>query len=301
MKIQLVALLGSLALATVAAAQTTGTLVISDCRIHPLSGNGQAQVPAEEAGKLTAINVREGMQVKAGDLLANIDDTQAQKQKRAATAEYQAAKTKAESEVDIEHAEAAAKVAEFEYKVSEEAIRKSPTAISEVEMKQKEFQWRRALLAIKQASVEKVIGGFTAEGKLAERDAAEDAIQRRRIVSPINGVVQVVYPSIGEWVKPGDPVCRIIRMDRLRVEAILRGPQKDIRPGMLIDQPVVVEVATGEGQKVQFTGHVAFVEPEVDRSGQRVYAEVDNRQDNSGHWLLRPGSGLQPTMTIQLR
>ena len=69
MKIQLVALLGSLALATVAAAQTTGTLVISDCRIHPLSGNGQAQVPAEEAGKLTAINVREGMQVPGHDPL----------------------------------------------------------------------------------------------------------------------------------------------------------------------------------------------------------------------------------------
>ena len=48
--------------------------------------DGVAYVPAEEAGRLTKVAVRSGQQVKAGDLLANIDDTQARKQKAAADA-----------------------------------------------------------------------------------------------------------------------------------------------------------------------------------------------------------------------
>jgi multidrug efflux pump subunit AcrA (membrane-fusion protein) len=269
--------------------------------VHPITVNGQAQVPAEEAGKLKSISVREGAQVRSGELLAVIDDTQAQKQKRAAAAEHQAAKVKAESDIDVQHADKAAKVAEFDLRRSIEANDKTPGSVSEVEIEQKKFQWHRALLAIKQAQNEQVISGFTAEGKLAEMEAADDAIQRRKITSPIDGVVQVVYPSIGEWVKPGDPVFRIIRMDRLRVEAILRDQHKDLSSAKLNDCPVVVEIASSEGQKTSFNGRIVFVDPEVDRSGQRVYAEVENRQDSSGHWLLRPGAGLEPTMTIQLR
>jgi hypothetical protein len=69
----------------------------------------------------------------------------------------------------------------------------------------------------------------------------------------------------------------------------------------LIDHPVTVEIAAAGGQTATFNGKIVFVDPEVGVYGQRVSAEVENRKDNGGHWLLRPGVGLKPTMTIQLR
>ncbi|MCC7085149.1 MAG: HlyD family efflux transporter periplasmic adaptor subunit [Pirellulales bacterium] len=275
------------------------TLIVPDCRVQPVSITGQAQVPAEEAGRITTINVREGIHVRTGDLLATIDDAQAQKQKQVAIAEHRAAKQKADSDIDILHADAAAKVAEYDYRHSDEANQKTPGAVSQVEMEQKKFQWKRALYAIQQAKNEQIVNSFTADAKLAEAEAADVGIQRRKITSPIDGVVQQVKPSLGEWVKPGDTVFRIIRMDRLRVDGYV--DHKDASPGQLIDRPVVVEVELVGGQKATFTGNIVFVDPEVTATGQRVHAEIDNRQDNGGHWLLRPGIGMKPTMTIQLR
>jgi multidrug efflux pump subunit AcrA (membrane-fusion protein) len=299
MKTQFVTLLAcSLCASLAAAQQSAGTLVLPGCRVHPVTVNGQAQVPAQEPGVLVTINVRDGMEVKAGQELAVIDDTQAQKAKRIAAAEHLAAKEKAESDIDVKHATAAAKVAEFDYHRSEEANKQTRGSVSEVEMEQKRFQWTRALFAIQQAKMEQVVSGFTAEAKLAEKEAAEDGIQRRRINAPINGVIEHVYGNIGEWVKPGDPVFRIIRMDHLRVEGILN--HKDANPSDLLGKPVTVDVDLAGGKKAQFRGQIVSVSTEVDAAGQHVYAEVENRQEN-GQWVLRPGMGMRAMMTIQMR
>jgi multidrug efflux pump subunit AcrA (membrane-fusion protein) len=294
------AALACLLITSVAASQeNSGRIIVPDCRVQPVSVTGQAQVPAEEPGRITAILVKEGANVRAGDLLATIDDTQPQKQKLVAIAEHKAAKQKADSDIDVEHATAAADVAKFDLLRSKEAIDKTPGSVSEVDMEQKKFQWKRALLAIKQSRNEQIVNGFTADAKLAEAQAADDAIQRRKITSPIDGVVQQVKPSVGEWVKPGDGVFRILRLDQLRVDGYVKDAQ--LSPGQLIDHPVTVEIASAGGQTVTFSGKIVFVDPEVGLAGQRVYAEVENRKDSGGHWLLRPGVGLKPTMTIQLR
>ncbi len=300
MKAKFIAFLSYLTLASsVAAQQASNTIIIPGCRVQPLSVDGQAQVPAQEAGVLMAINVREGKQVRAGEDLGLIDDTQAQKQKRVALAEHQAAKEKAENDIDIQHSEAAAKVAQFDLERSREANEKTRGSVSEVDMEQKKFQWLRALLAIRQAKKELVVNGFTAQAKLAEMEAAEDGIQRRTIKSPIDGVVEHVYANIGEWVKPGDPVLKIVRMDRLRVEGILN--HKEAAPGDLLGRPVLVEVPLSKEQKAAFRGKIVSVSTEVEAGGaQRVYAEVENRQEN-GQWLLRPGIGMRAEMTIQMR
>ena len=44
---------------------------------------------------------------------------------------------------------------------------------------------------------------------------------RRRILAPIGGMVVDVFRRQGEWVDPGVAVLRILRIDKLRVEAFL--------------------------------------------------------------------------------
>lgn len=283
-------------------AGNSGLVVVRHCSVDPLSVRGQSRVPAQEAGVLLQINVEEGARVQAGQELAAIDDNQAQKQKRVAAAEHRAAKERAENDVNIRHGEMAAKVAENEYRINWNAVHGEGGvrgAVSDIELKKLEFEHKKMILAIEQARKEQIVDGFTAEAKLAEMEAADEAIQRRRIKSPIDGIVEDITFNEGDWVKPGDMVFHILRLDRLRVEGHI--PHTEASPSQLMGKPVIVEVELAGGQKAEFRGQVKFIASEVDSAGQRVCAEVENRQDAQGQWLLRPGIGMSPTMTISLR
>lgn len=275
-------------------ATQSGTISVDHCEVKL---DEEAQVPAQEAGVLTKINVHEGDQVHVDFPMAQIDDNQARMQKKNAVAEFSGAQEKAKSDIDVRYAGQAAEVAKFDYLKSKQANDKSAGSVSDVEMKEKEFAWKKAELAIEQARKQHIVDGYTAEGKQAEVELADEAIRRRQIAAPIEGVVQKIYAHLGEWVKPGDTVIRLIRMDRLRVEGYL---DKDkYSPAEVAERPVIVESVLANGRKVQFPGKIVFVDPEIQGEHEyEVRAEVDNKQEN-GHWLLRPG--LPATMTIQTR
>jgi multidrug efflux pump subunit AcrA (membrane-fusion protein) len=273
------------------------TVTIDNCLVRPLT-EGEARLAAQEAGVLSALNVREGQLIPAGTLMARIDDLQAQAARKVAVAELRAAEEKYANDVEIRHAEKASKVAEYEYYVNDQAAKKVPGSVADVEIKRFYFQWEKSKLAKEQAEKERILNGFTAEGKRAEAENAEEAINRRQIRAQFEGIVQAIYPHVGEWVKAGDPVLRLIRMDRLRVEGFLNKNQ--FSPSDVGDQTVVVQAMLANGRKVDFTGKIVFVDLEVQHDGgYRVRAEVDNRKEN-GQWLLRPGLP-DTTMTIQLR
>ena len=210
--------IAGVALAQRTAAPQPTTVTLENCRVD-LVKIGDAKLAAQEAGVIAEINVRDGEQVPAGKLLVKIDDAQPRMQKLAAAAERDAAQAKYENDVEIRHATAAAEVAKFEFLRSQDANKAAPGSISQVEMKEKEFAWKKALLAIEQTQKEQKLNGFTAQGKQAEVDNADEAIKRREVRSTFDGVVQSVSPHVGEWVKPGDAIIRLMRMDRLRVKA----------------------------------------------------------------------------------
>ncbi len=272
----------------------SGSINVEHCDVKL---DEEAEVPAQEAGVIMKINIREGEQVPVNGSMAQIDDMQAQKQRKNAFAEYNGAAEKSNSDIDVRYATEASRVAEFEYKRCQDANKKTPLAFSDVEMNEKLFAWRKADLAIEQARKQHVVDGYTAEAKQAEVELADESIRRRQINAPIDGVVQRIYAHLGEWVKPGDSVVRLIRMDRLRVEGYL---DKDMySPGEVAGQPVNVQVVLANGRKEKFTGKIVFVDPEIQgEHDYKVRAEVDNRKDN-GQWLLRPG--MPANMTIQLR
>ena len=223
--------------------------------------------------------------------IAVIDDAIPQAEKRKATAERNAAKEKADSDVDIRYAAAAADVAKYEYLKNKEAYDTVKNAVPWVEVKRLELAWQRALLQIEQSNVERRINKLTVETKAAEMDAAEEGIRHRQIKSPLDGVVVQVTQHEGEWVKPGDMIMHIVRMDRLRVEGYLKS--SDFAPQDVRDRKVIVTVKLAHRPApVQFSGHVVFVSPIVEQAGDyKVWAEVDNRlvTGRNDDWELRPG------------
>jgi multidrug resistance efflux pump len=112
---------------------------------------------------------------------------------------------------------------------------------------------------------------------------AERAIERHRIVAPIDGVVAEVRRQPGEWLEPGETVLRLVRDDRLRAEGFIHVRQ--LTPAVLGAAAELEVMLPGRGV-VSFPAQVTFVSPEANPiNGQvRIWAEVDNADH-----LLRAG------------
>jgi multidrug efflux pump subunit AcrA (membrane-fusion protein) len=259
----------------------------------------EAKVPAREPGVLVELRIREGDRVGRNDVIARIDDSQPQSERRKAKAEHDQTLAKAESDVDVRYAVAAEKVAEAEFAKAAESDRKVPGSVTQVERDRLKLNEKKSELQIEQAELERKLSMLAAMAKEAEVQAAENAIERRLVKSPLDGVVVQVFPHQGEWMQPGDPLARVVRADKLRVEGYVDSTRFD--PETVRDRPVTVEVEFADRRKEQFKGRMVFTSPIVESGGDyRVWAEVENRQvPGSQQWLLRPGQAA--TMTIHSR
>ena len=256
----------------------------------------EAKVPAREAGVLMELAVREGDVVRKNDVIAKIDDDQPQMEKRKAQAEYDQALAKAQSDVDVQYSEAAEKVAEAEYKKALESHTKVPGSVTEVERDRLALNEKKSELQIDQARLEQRLAALAAQSKEVEVLAAENSIGRRLIKSPLDGVVVQVFPHQGEWMQPGDPLARVVRVDKLRIEGYVDSSR--FGPDKVRDRPVTVEVMLADDRKETFKGRIMVTSPMVESGGDfRVVAEVENRQDpDSQQWLLQPGQTARMTI-----
>ena len=256
----------------------------------------EAKVPAREPGVLVELKVREGATIRRGDVIAKIDDDQPQMEKRKAKAEHDQAVAKAESDVDVRYSVAAELVAEAEHKKALESHAKVPGSVTEVERARLMLNERKSELQIEQAELERRMASLAAASKGVELEAAENAIERRLIKSPLDGVVVQIFPHQGEWMQPGDPLARVVRADKLRVEGYVDSSR--FGPEEVRDRPVTVEVKLADDRKESFAGRIVFTSPLVESGGDyRVFAEVENRQaPGSGQWLLRAGQTARMTI-----
>ncbi|MBL6714370.1 MAG: HlyD family efflux transporter periplasmic adaptor subunit [Pirellulales bacterium] len=261
----------------------------------------EAEVPAREAGVLLELQIREGDVVSRGDLIARIDDSQPDFDRRKAVAEHAQAQAKAESDVDVRYAVAAEQVAKAEYDKANESNNRVPGSVTRVELDRLQLTWKRGELQIEQAQVERKLATMAVQSQEVDIAAAEDAINRRKILAPLDGVVVRVYPHLGEWMQPGDPLARVVRADRLRVEGFVDAARFD--PDKVRDRPVTVEVTLADERVETFKGRIVFTSPIVESGGEYlVWAEVENRQLEAGHpeeWMLRPGQTVQMTIHSQ--
>ncbi|MEX2173873.1 MAG: HlyD family efflux transporter periplasmic adaptor subunit [Pirellulaceae bacterium] len=252
------------------------------------------QVPAREAGALTAVNVVEGQFVTAGQLLAQIDDRQPQLDKVAAELERDAALTKAQDDIEVRYAEAALAVAASDLQRALAIDAKSPGGVTQQEIQKLRLAKHRDELQIDRSKLEMRVAKLSADVSQAAVQAAADALTRRQIVAPIDGVVVTIFHERGEWVSAGEPVLQVVRIDRLRVEGFLSG--NDFSPDEIAGRPVAVEVPMTGNRLARFSGQVVFISPLVQAGNKyRVRAEVENRSEN-GHPILRPG--MSATMSV---
>jgi macrolide-specific efflux system membrane fusion protein len=253
----------------------------------------QVDVPARETGVLAAVNASEGQIVVGGALLAQIEDTEARIAAERVKIELAIARRNAENDVNVRFAKKSVEVAKAELRRCLESVQRYPKSISDSEMDRLRLLVDKGGVEVEQAGHEFAVAAFTHQIKINESQAAEEKLNRHRITAPLGGVVVQVYRHRGEWVKPGETVLRILRLDRVRAEGFLKSP--DVSPALQgREVKLTVDLPNEPGQ--EFPGKIVFLDPEIDplNSQVRVWAEVQNE-------ALRLRPGMRAKMTIQTR
>jgi RND family efflux transporter MFP subunit len=243
----------------------------------------QADVPAREPGVLTSLDVREGEVVEEGRVVGQIDDRDVRMLQARAETEVAQARVVAENDIKVRFAKKSAEVAKAELQRALDSQERFAKSVSKTEIDRLQLISDRTTLEIEQAQEDLDQAGLTLAVKQHDLDRVRLSVEKRRITSPLTGMVVQWKKHQGEWLEPGTPVVRIIRLNQLRAEGFA--------PAALMPLSAVGRAATLKieqpGQPAQsFTGELVFVSPEIDPvNGQvRFWAEIDNPQ-----LKLRPG------------
>ena len=245
-----------------------------------------AEVPAQQTGLLQQIEVAEGEQVEAGQILASLDARQAKLAVARAKLEHAQAEAKAKNEIQILYAEKALEVAEAELERSSESIEQFAKSISQSQLDVEQLTVEKLTLERQQAQHELVLERFGVQLKQTELDAARLQLQQHELTAPFAGTVVLVRGRLGEWLEVGASVLRLVAVDQLRAEGFLDAEQAT---STLVGQPVVFTLANG----TQVAGKLQFVSPEMEPVTRqvRIWAEIPNPDG-----VLRPGQ--QGTLEI---
>lgn len=257
-------------------------------------------LPAEVEGLLTRVAVTEGAQVQIGDVLATIDDRQAQAALEVAQAGYYSADEKAKDTIEQQYAEKAAAVARKDYEMALQANSGGRQVVSQIDVDKKKLDWERARLQIEKAIKDQRLARLDADVKQAELKAAGVALDRRTVTAKFNGEVQHVHAHENEWVNPGDPVMRLVQFDVLHVDCLV--PSTEWDPSELQGRTVTVIVTLARNRQATVQGHIIHasqlvVDSTSERRAYMIRAEVKNERQGD-FWLVRPG--LPARMTVHV-
>ena len=266
-----------------------------DPTFHPadIKAENDVIISAEAEGTLIKLPVREGSRVTVDQVMATIDDRQALAGQKVAEIGLAAARAKADDNVEEIFAIASANYAKVDLDKDRLANQHSPGSVTDIALEEKKLALKRSTLQIEKAKKDREIASKEADVKEAELDAAGIQLEHRTISAPFAGEVQQLFQKEAQWVKPGDPVLRLVQYDKLRVECHVPAGQYD--PVDLANRRVTVTAHLARGRKAAVEGRIIFVDQTVLSDEYRVRAEVQNQREGD-FWLLRPG--LDAEMTI---
>jgi len=245
------------------------------------------RVPSQVEGLLKEILVEEGAVVEKGQALALLDDRDSVLTVKLKVAEEKEARLNAENDINRQYAVR-----------SQELSSEKATAYAELFQQKLMAKWEarsaqleayRDQLQIDLADINKDIALAQFGAKSVEREMAEMAVDKRRVIAPFSGFVEQRIGQLDEWVQPDSPIVKLVQMDRLRAEGYLN---YEVANSVTEGMPAILEF-TVRGQPIErINGKVGFVGYAIDLSERRrVWVEFENQRIGDD-WLIKPGMKL---------
>lgn len=238
-------------------------LETSEQTLGALEAVNDPKIAAELAGRIVEIAVRAGQTVKAGQLLARLDPADATHQARVDSGE----------------------IARLEALLAQQ----ERVLTRQTELVQKNFISRNAIdeATAQRDALKSQLASARARGGLSSNN-----LSKTRVLAPFNGIVEEQLAAVGDFVKLGDPIFRLVSNARLR--AHLPFPES-VAPRLRVGQqvrllsPLVPERA--------IVGVVEDIRPTISESSRAI--DVIARVDNPGS--LKGGGSVEATVLIGTR
>ncbi len=241
-----------------------------------------ALVGTEVAGRVQRVHVDVGSTVQAGQLLVELDAEDYRLQEQLVEAQVQAIRARiglmpGQSESDlrpenappvlqekavVEESRLALERATLLHRINRNAISAEELERLQAALKVAEARYASALNQVREQLA-------LLQLRKVELEQARKQVRETQIRAPFSGVVQTRPPAPGTYLRVGDGVVRLVRLDMLR----FRGKVPDryilhLRPGLSLQVFV-------EGFDKPFSTHISRIEPMLDPATLMRIVEAD--------------------------
>ncbi len=247
---------------------------------------------APQAGFVEVFSLTEGHVVQQEEILFTLDRRLLKNDLAAAEAALEAARLESDLDSELRNAELTAEIRHAELRRGVAANRSYELAVSPAELQRLRLLAEQADLGIRQTTHRQAILRQTYAEKLALTEIARQRLRRAEIKAKLSGIVVEVYVRSHQWVSEGEPLARVINVERLRFEALVDYRQAaGLRTGTKVTfSPIAkeaIETIPPEESNASTNladgtspGRITFVSPEINPVTKqvRVHAEIENRQ-----------------------
>ncbi|TDW48770.1 HlyD family secretion protein [Flavobacterium sp. 270] len=251
------------------------------------SGNFEADeviVAAQQNGELTSYSVQEGMLLKQGAKVGQIDVRMAELQKEQIKASISALQDKTANPNDqAELVKRQLQVQESQLAQQERERRRTENLLKADAATQKQLDdinagidQLRKQIAVTRQQIKLNTYNTNTQNKsiLSEKGPLEktaeqfqEQIDKGQIINPINGTVLVNYALRGEMQVIGKPLYKIANTDTLNLRAYIIGTQLT---NIKVNQQVKVRIDQGEKEYKEYTGTIIWISDKSEFSPKTI-------------------------------
>lgn len=209
---------------------------------------------AADTGRIESVDAEEGQRVRAGEILATINQDILKVSRRIVDTQLRA--------------QGKLKSAKADLRLKSERVRKLQELLARRHAGQEEVDRAEIEREISAANVEVVEEERAV--RAIERERIDLQIERQEVRSPIDGIVVRTFKDVGEFVSPADPVVvRVVQLNPL--VAVFNVPERAITDQFAIGGPALVRVA-GAAEPTSAT--VEYVSPVIEPQSGTVRVKV---------------------------
>jgi membrane fusion protein (multidrug efflux system) len=223
-------------------AETTATLI----------AEADSDVGAQVDCVVKEILFKEGDAVKEGQLLIVLDEL--------------------EYKLKVEENQAKVRQAEADLYLAERTLKRQTQLYEEGVVSEQEYDDALAKAELTKAILE------TNKASLA---FSEKKLKDCRILAPFSGLIGAKYVDVGEYVKEGDKLFNIVKIDPIRAEFYV--PEKYLP---LVEFGKTISITVEAYPKEEFSGEVYFVNPKIKVETRRFQCQARIKNQDG---RLRPG------------
>lgn len=261
-----------------------------------VSGNIEAtdaQVSFKVAGRVVERLVDEGQPVKAGQLVARLDDAEFRQEVARLEAQVEVARAQLSELVagfrveEVAQAEAGVEAAKAEADRTAADLARQKVLLDREVISQREFEAsksaadgsaarlrhaRENLGLLKQGTRSEKVEAGRASLKQAEAalELARTRLAESKVASPLNGVVLSKSVEVGEFVSPGTPVVTVADLSKVWLRAYIE--ESDLGRVQL-GQAVRVRADTFPGKV--YAGRISYISPEAEFTPKTVQTKKE--------------------------